>query len=64
MGPSNIKTEFNKNESLQKPTRDIAYEIISKKATEDKNILNALNHFKPKDTLIKKDVLKYKTKKK
>lgn len=58
-----LKLEFNKDESLQIPTREIAYEIISKKATEDKNFLNDLSHFKPNDKLIKKDVMKYKVKK-
>ncbi|WP_418122503.1 tetratricopeptide repeat protein [Chryseobacterium sp. PTM-20240506] len=56
-----MKYEFKKNSSLQTVTRNIAYEIISEKVETHSEIVNELKYFNPDDSLILKDISRYKT---
>lgn len=58
-----LKTERLKHEILEKPTRDIAYQIISNAVSHNRKALDQLAYFKPYDELVQKDVVRYKTKK-
>ncbi|WBV55940.1 hypothetical protein PFY10_17155 [Chryseobacterium daecheongense] len=56
-----MKYEFKKNSSLQTVARNIAYEIISEKVETHSEIVNELKYFNPDDSLILKDISRYKT---
>ncbi|AYN00027.1 tetratricopeptide repeat protein [Chryseobacterium sp. 3008163] len=56
-----MKIEFKKDQRLQKPTRNIAYNIIAENINSRSEIVNELKHFNPDDEVILKDISRYKT---
>lgn len=58
-----IKTEFYKHESLQKPVKEIAYEIIAEAIETSPFLASELVNFNPKDRSLTKDIMKFKSSK-
>lgn len=56
-----MKHEFKKDPKLQTVTRNIAYEIIAEKVGTRSEIINELKHFNPDDSVILKDISRFKT---
>ncbi|WP_040996892.1 soluble NSF attachment family protein [Chryseobacterium oranimense] len=56
-----MKHEFKKAPELQALTRHIAYEIIAEKVATRSEIINELKHFNPDDSVILKDISRFKT---
>lgn len=56
-----MKHEFKKAPELQAVTRHIAYEIIAEKVATRSEIINELKHFNPDDSVILKDISRFKT---
>lgn len=56
-----MKTEFKKDQRLQKATRNIAYDIIAENINGRSEIVNDLKLFNPDDEVILKDISRYKT---
>ncbi|WP_265131715.1 soluble NSF attachment family protein [Chryseobacterium oranimense] len=56
-----MKHEFKKAPELQAVTRHIAYEIIAEKVGTRSEIINELKHFNPDDSVILKDISRFKT---
>lgn len=56
-----MKYEFKKDPKLQPVTRSIAYEIIAEKVGTRSEIINELKHFNPEDSVILKDISRFKT---
>ncbi|UWX59120.1 soluble NSF attachment family protein [Chryseobacterium oranimense] len=56
-----MKHEFKKSPELQAVTRHIAYEIIAEKVGTRSEIINELKHFNPDDSVILKDISRFKT---
>ncbi|KXH80441.1 tetratricopeptide repeat protein [Chryseobacterium kwangjuense] len=56
-----MKHEFKKDPKLQAVTRNIAYEIIAEKVGTRSEIINELKHFNPDDSVILKDISRFKT---
>lgn len=56
-----MKHEFKKDPKLQALTRNIAYEIIAEKVGTRSEIINELKHFNPDDSVILKDISRFKT---
>ncbi len=56
-----MKHEFKKDTKLQDVTRTIAYEIIAEKVGTRSEIINELKYFNPDDSVILKDISRFKT---
>jgi hypothetical protein len=56
-----MKHEFKKYPKLQSVTRSIAYEIIAEKVGTRSEIINELKYFNPDDSMILKDISRFKT---
>lgn len=56
-----MKHEFKKDPKLQHAIRNIAYEIIAEKVGTRSDIINELKHFNPDDSVILKDISRYRT---
>lgn len=56
-----MKHEFKKDEKLQEPVRNIAYEIIAEKINYGVDVVNDLKHFNPNDQEIIKDISRFRT---
>ncbi|AZA47017.1 hypothetical protein EG346_01825 [Chryseobacterium carnipullorum] len=56
-----MKHEFKKDPKLQPVTRSIAYEIIAEKVGTRSEIINELKYFNPDDSVILKDISRFKT---
>ncbi|WP_228377922.1 soluble NSF attachment family protein [Chryseobacterium luteum] len=56
-----MKHEFKKDPKLQPLTRRIAYEIIAEKVSTRSEIINELKYFNPDDSIILKDISRFKT---
>lgn len=56
-----MKHEFKKDPKLQPLTRRIAYEIIAEKVGTRSEIINELKYFNPDDSVILKDISRFKT---
>ncbi|KMQ58721.1 hypothetical protein ACM46_21515 [Chryseobacterium angstadtii] len=56
-----MKYEFKKDPKLQPVTRSIAYEIIAEKVGTRSEIINELKYFNPNDSVILKDISRFKT---
>ncbi|WP_238640221.1 soluble NSF attachment family protein [Chryseobacterium elymi] len=56
-----MKHEFKKNPKLQPVIRSIAYAIIAEKVGTRSEIINELKHFNPEDSVILKDISRFKT---
>ncbi len=55
-----MKHEFEKDESLQELTRNIAYEIVAQEVNKQYDIVSELKFFNPQDGYILKDILRFK----
>lgn len=56
-----MKHEFKKDPKLQPVIRNIAYEIIAEKVATRSDIINDLKYFNPDDSVILKDISRYRT---
>jgi tetratricopeptide (TPR) repeat protein len=56
-----MKHEFKKDPKLQPVIRNIAYEIIAEKVATRSDIINDLKYFNPEDSVILKDISRYRT---
>jgi len=56
-----MKHEFKKDPKLQPVVRNIAYEIIAEKVATRSDIINDLKYFNPEDSVILKDISRYRT---
>jgi len=56
-----IKKEFEKRLPASDTVKEIAYEIIADIATRDPEIISEIKNFNKKDTIILKDIMRYKT---
>ena len=55
-----LKYEFDKGETMEESSRDMAYEIVSDRILKKPMLASELKHFNPKDKLIVKDIIRYK----